>query len=63
MIDLDREAWRDAYKATPEGTLHYAYDATGTMTNTWSDTPSGVNSAYQYDSLKQQNLTSQPKHA
>lgn len=31
--------------------LHYSYDATGALTNLWSDTPGGVTNCYLYDSL------------
>ncbi len=37
--------------ATPQGTVFYAYNANGSVTNIWSSTTSGVNLRYGYDSL------------
>jgi YD repeat-containing protein len=38
-------------KATPQGTLLYAYDARGNVTNISSTTPDGVRLNYSYDAL------------
>jgi RHS repeat-associated protein len=47
-------------KATPQGTLLYAYDAHGNVTNISSTTPDGVRLSYGYDTLNHLGLLADP---
>jgi YD repeat-containing protein len=47
-------------KSTPQGTLLYAYDAHGNVTNISSTTPDGVRLSYAYDALNRLGLVADP---
>jgi RHS repeat-associated protein len=47
-------------KATPQGTLLYAYDSRGNITNISSTTPDGVRLSYAYDALNRLGAVADP---